>query len=283
MRKAFRAVGSLLICGKNTMMRAAITELMTEPEDAEAKKDFVVRPQLEKIKDCLRGNISIIFTNGDLPEVTKILDTQVREAPAKVGALAPADVVIPAGPTGLDPRQTGFFGNLGIGTKIVKAQIEILNDNVVIKAGEKIQPNQAALLDKLKIRPFYYKMEINRVLMDGSLFDPAVLRITTDIVLSKFSKAAANITALSLGTGYVTPAAAPHLIMHAFKNLAAISFATEYSFKEAAALKAAASAAPVAAGAPAAGGKAAAKAESEKEESSEAEMGMDLFGGDDDY
>ena len=119
--------------------------------------------------------------------------------------------------------------------------------------------------------------------MDGSLFDPAVLRITTDIVLAKFSKAADNITALSLGTGYVTPAAAPHLIMHAFKNLAAISFATEYSFKEAAALKAAASAAPVAAGAPAAGGKAAAKAESEKEESSEAEMGMDLFGGDDDY
>lgn len=104
MRKAFRAIGCLLICGKNTMMRAAITELMTPPEDAEAAKDFVVRPQLEKIKDCLRGNISIIFTNGDLPEVTKILDTQVREAPAKVGALAPADVVIPAGPTGLDPR-----------------------------------------------------------------------------------------------------------------------------------------------------------------------------------
>jgi large subunit ribosomal protein LP0 len=230
MRKAFREIDALLICGKNTMMRAAINELNTAPEDPVALKDFVVRPQLEKILTCLRGNTSIIFTNGDLLDVTNILDTQVREAPAKVGALAPADVVIPAGPTGLDPRQTGFFGNLGIATKIVKAQIEILNENTVIKEGDKIAPGQAALLDKLKIRPFFYKMNITRVLMDGELFQPAVLRITKDVVLAKFSAAAGNITALSLGSGYVTPAAAPHLIMHAFKNLAAISFATDYSF-----------------------------------------------------
>lgn len=70
--------------------------------------------------------------------------------------------------------------------------------------------------------------------------------------------------------------------MHAFKNLAAISFATDYSFPEAAALKAAASAAPVAS---AGGAKAEAKKEAVKEESEESEksMGMDLFGGDDDY
>lgn len=154
----------------------------------------------------------------------------MREAPAKVGALAPADVVVPAGATGLDPRQTAFFGNLGIATKIVKAQIEILNDVKIITHNDKITPGQAALLDKLKIRPFEYKMHIKRIMMEGNMFDAAVLRITPSIVLEKFSKAAQNITALSLGSGYVTPAAAPHLIMHAFKNLAAISFATDYSF-----------------------------------------------------
>lgn len=138
MRKSFRALDSVLICGKNTMMRASITELNTPSEDEAEAKNFVVRPQLEKIISQLRGNVSIIFTNGDLLDITKVLDSQVREAPAKVGSLAPADVVIPAGPTGLDPRQTGFFGNLGIATKIVKAQIEILNDNVVIKEGDKI-------------------------------------------------------------------------------------------------------------------------------------------------
>jgi len=49
MRKAFRAIDSVLICGKNTMMRAAITEINTPPEDEAEAKNFVVRPHLEKI------------------------------------------------------------------------------------------------------------------------------------------------------------------------------------------------------------------------------------------
>merc|ERR1719238_542608 len=263
------------------MMRAAINEIATEPEDAEAKKDWVARPHLEKIVAQLRGNISIIFTNDDLVEIADILDTQVREAPAKAGALAPKDVVIPAGPTGLDPRQTGFFGNLGIATKIVKAQIEILNDNKVISEGEKITPGQASLLDKLKICPFEYKMEIKKMLMDGNVFDAAVLRITPDKILDIFKSRSANMTALSLGSGYVTSAAAPHLIMNAFKNLAAVSFASGFEFPQAAALKACASAGPAAGSGGAAPAKVEEKVEEEEEEE-DVEMG-NFFGGDDDY
>lgn len=70
----------------------------------------------------------MIFTNGDLGAIKAILDSQVRAAPAKVGSIAPADVIVPAGPTGLDPKQTEFFQALSIPTKIVKAQIEIINE-----------------------------------------------------------------------------------------------------------------------------------------------------------
>lgn len=73
--------------------------------------------------------------------------------------------------------------------------------------------------------------------MDGAMFDPAVLNITAETVLASFKKGVSNVTALSLGSGYVTPAAAPHLIQHSFRMLAAISFATDFSFKEADALK----------------------------------------------
>jgi len=33
----------------------------------------------------------------------------VRPSPAKPGMIAPGDVTIPVGPTGLDPKQTSFF------------------------------------------------------------------------------------------------------------------------------------------------------------------------------
>lgn len=274
MRKAMRAIGALMVCGKNTFMKKAINAL-NEREGVEKNEIF------DKIVSQLRGNISIVFADCEMGDIQKILDSQVREAPARVGSLAPKEVIIKAGATGLDPRQTGFFGNLGIATKIVKAQIEILNDFKIIAEGDKISPGQSALLDKLKIRPFEYKMTIKKVMLDGQLFDPAVLRITPEDVLAKFSAGISNITALSLSSGYVVPSATPHLIMNAFKNLVAVSMATDYSFPAAEALKKAAAAGPAAAAPAAAGKKEEKKAEKEaSEEEEDVDMG-NMFG--DDY
>jgi len=124
----------------------------------------------------------------------------------------------------------------------MKAKIEIINDVKVISEGDKITPGQSALLEKLKMRPFEYKMTVKSIMQDGNMFDPKVLDITSEDVLAIFKKGVSNMTALSLGSGYVTAMSAPHLIMHSFKNLAAIAFATDYSFAQADALKAAASA-----------------------------------------
>lgn len=109
-----RAINALMICGKNTMMKASITALMKAPEEGDADYDdriktYVPKPHLEKIVNMLKGNTSIIFTNCDLGDIQKILDSQVREAPARVGSIAPKDVTIKAGPTGLDPKETAFF------------------------------------------------------------------------------------------------------------------------------------------------------------------------------
>jgi len=287
MRREMRAIGAVMVCGKNTMMKASITELSKAPEEGEEnyeerKAEYVHRPHLEKIMSQLRGNTSIIFTNNDLIDIQKILDSQVREAPAKVGSYAPKDVTIIAGPTGLDPKETGFFQKLSIATKITRAKIEIIKDFEIIKEGDKVSPGQAALLEKLKMRPFEFKMTIKKVMQDGQLYDPGVLNISTESILSSFGKGVSNITALSLGSGFVTPAAAPHLIMHSFKNLAAISFATDFKFAQAEALKAAAAAGPaVASSAPAAGGGATAAAAVEEEEpaeESDEDVGFDLFG-----
>jgi len=213
------------------MMKKAINALNSpEDEDGNVIEDFTPNPILDKICSQLRGNTSIIFCTGELSDVQSILDSQVREAPARVGLLAPKSVTIPAGPTGQDPRQTGFFGNLGIATKIVKAQIEIINDFKIITEGDRISPGQAALLDKLKIRPFEFKMTIKKVMMEGQLFEPVVLKITSEDILATFAGGVANMTAASLGSGYVVPCATPHLIMNAFKNLAAVSFATGFEF-----------------------------------------------------
>ena len=77
-------------------------------------------------------------------------------SPAKAGTIAPNDVIVPAGDTGLDPTQTNFLQALNITTKISKSQIEIISDVLLIKQGEKVGVSQAVLLQKLKINPFKY-------------------------------------------------------------------------------------------------------------------------------
>ena len=64
-------------------------------------------------------------------------------AGAKAGVIAPIDVKLPAGATGLDPSQTNFFQTLNIPTKIVKGSIELTTEQTVCQQGKKITASQA--------------------------------------------------------------------------------------------------------------------------------------------
>ena len=267
-------------------MKASLTEANRKPEKGdedfdERSKTYEFNPNIEKILLQLKGNTNLIFSNGDLGEVKTILDSEVRPSPAKPGMIAPDDVVIPAGPTGLDPKQTSFFGNLQIQTKIVKAQIDIVAEKKVIIAGEKIGSTEAQLLDKLKIYPFQYKMEVKKVLQNGSMFDAKVLNLGTAEIIAKLKAAISIQASLSLGSGYATSASAPHSLLKGFKNLAAVAAFSGYEFKQATVLLNAAKNAPAAGAAGGAGAKAAAVVEEKKEEVEDVDMGG-LFGDDDD-
>lgn len=290
-RARLREINALMIMGKNTLMKAALTAANKEPEEGdddyeERKKTWQHNPTIDKIISQLKGNTNLILSNGDLGEVKQVLDEEVRPSPAKTGMVAPDDVSIFPGATGLDPKQTSFFQTLQIQTKIVKAQIDIVAEKKVITKGERITSTQAALLDKLKIYPFSYKMEVKKVLQDGSMFDPAVLDLSLETIRAKFQSAIKIQTSLSLGLGYSTAASAPHTLLGGFKNLIAVAAETGYEFPEATAFLDAAKNAPAAG--PAAASTGAAKADApkaeEKPEEEEADVDMGgLFGDEEDY
>jgi large subunit ribosomal protein LP0 len=89
-------------------------------------------------------------------------------------------------------------------------------------------------------------------------------------VLSRFSQNVRNVAAISLHTGIMTEAAVPHLVMTAFKNLAALGVQTGYEFEQ---LKGASSAP-----APAQAEKKEAKKEEVKQPEPEEEADVDMGG-----
>jgi len=271
-RIALRGHGEVLM-GKNTMMRKAIRGHLEN------------NPALEKLLPHIKGNVGFVFTKEDLTEVRTIIMENKVAAPAKAGAIAPVEVIIPAQNTGLGPEKTSFFQALAIPTKISRGTIEILNDVKLLQPGDKVGASEATLLNMLKISPFSYGLIIEQVYDSGTIFDPSILDITDEDLRTRFLQGVTNLTCVSLAIGYPTIASVPHVIINGFKNLLAIAAATDIEFKEAEQVKEylkdpSKFAAVAAAAAPVAEAVEEKKEEAKKEESEEEsddDMGFGLF------
>jgi len=194
-------------------------------------------PQLQSLLPHIRGNVGFVFTNADLSVVRDELLALRVAAPAKAGALSPVDVIIPKGDTGLEPTQTAFLQALNINTKINKGQIQIINDKQILTVGDKVGSSEAALLQKLGIKPFSYGLSIQVIYDDGFIYKPDVLDFTSRDILAKFSEGVAKVAQLSLQIGYPTLASVPHSFARAFKNVLAVAIATNITFKQAEEIK----------------------------------------------
>merc|ERR1712133_11982 len=184
------------------------------------------------------GNVGFVFTSEDLNEVRDALLENKVKAPARAGAIAPVDVVIPAQNTGLGPEKTSFFQALSIPTKISRGTIEIINDVKLLKPGDKVGASESALLNMLKISPFTYGLEIEQVYDQGTVFSPEILDITDDDIRAKFMQGISNVASVCLQIGYPTVASVPHSIVNGFKNLLAVAAETDITFPEAESMKA---------------------------------------------
>ncbi|KAI1322207.1 60S acidic ribosomal protein P0 [Xylariaceae sp. FL0255] len=262
---------AVVLMGKNTMVRRALKTFVNDT------------PEYEKLLPHVRGNVGFIFTNGDLKDIRdKILANKVA-APARAGAVAPADVWVPAGNTGMEPGKTSFFQALGVPTKIARGTIEITTDLKLVEAGNKVGPSEATLLNMLNISPFTYGLGVSQVYDAGNCFPPSVLDITEDQLLKTFSSAITTIAAVSLAVNFPTLPSVIHSLVNGYKKVLAVAIQTDFSWPEIEELKdrianpdAYASAAPAAGGASDAPAAAAAE---EKKEESEEESGDEGFGG----
>ncbi|CAI9767532.1 unnamed protein product [Fraxinus pennsylvanica] len=172
----------VVLMGKNTMMKRSI-RIRSEKTGNQAILNLI---------PLLVGNVGLIFTKGDLKEVSEEVAKYKVGAPARVGLVPPVDVVVPPGNTGLDPSQTSFFQILNIPTKLWKSS------------------------------PLWSSSR--------RVTNPEVLDLTEDDLIEKFALGVSMVTSLSLAISYPTLAAAPHMFINAYKNVLAVAVETDYSY-----------------------------------------------------
>jgi len=224
-----------VLMGKNTLIRKAIKNAKDE------------HPEWQDLLLHIKGNVGLVFTKEELSVLhPRLLESRVP-AQAKVGIVAPQDVILPAQVTTLEPTKTNFFAALDIATKITRGCVEILNDVKLCQEGKKVGSSEAALLQMLDMRPFTYGLKLTQCYDEGVVFDAKLLSVTKDQVYKAMGEGLGKVAALSLAVGFPTLPAFPHVVGGAFRNLLAVSLATDYTFKQSEGLKSkAAAAAPVA-------------------------------------
>jgi len=273
-----------MIIGKNTLIKKALKFMTKAPEpsseDYEDHKKWTQIPALECLEPLMRLNVGLIFSEDSYMDLRTKVEAEVISMPARTGIVAPCDVVIPAGPTGIEVGKIDLFHKLNISCKTVKAAIEVVKEVKIITKDEKVGEGATQICKLLGIVPFEYKLEFVFVYMDGVILDKSIIDMPLEAVTENFTNFAGQLTALALGADIPNALSVPHFISNAFKQCLAIGEEVGYSFKQLADAKNNASKA-VASGPVETNTttkKAEVKAEEEEEEESEgADLG-DFFG-----
>ncbi len=166
MRKILRGKAVFRMSKKSLQLRAI------EQYKKESKKT-----NLDELATHIPGQSSLVFTNIDLIELKEIFHDYEWMVPAKPNEIAPIDIWVPAGDTGLPTGQVISELNmtLKLPTRIMNDTIHVREDTRTHKAGDLVTVKQAAVLKKLNIAPIESLIKIHFAWNDGEIIPEDVL------------------------------------------------------------------------------------------------------------
>jgi len=189
---------------KNTLVKRAMEKL--------AKK-YV---RAEEITKYLSGPNAYVFSNKNPFSLYLMFENNKVESAASPGDVAPNDIVVSAGNTGLQPGPIlSKFGAAKIPTKIQDGSVWVSKDTVAVKKGDAISADTADLLSKLGLKPIMVGLKL-RMAYDSGVIPGDILCINLDEYKANMKVAVQYAVNLSVNAVYPTKETAPLLIAKAY-------------------------------------------------------------------
>jgi large subunit ribosomal protein L10 len=189
-------------------------------------------PRLPEFSNRLEGQCLLLFTNTNPFRLNLIFDKSKIFLPAKGGDIAPTEIIVPAGNTGITPGPVlSEFKEANVQTKIDQGSIWVVKDSRVAKPGDQISQKLASLLSKLDIKPIEAGISVSCALAEGLLFTEEDLRIDLDAYAKEMAKGAFEGLNLAIVCGYLTPETVSPLILQAGQEALNLSVSVGYLTK----------------------------------------------------
>jgi large subunit ribosomal protein L10 len=186
-------------------------------------------PRLPEFSNRLEGQCLLLFTNTNPFRLNLLFDKNKIFLPAKGGDIAPTEIIVYAGNTGITPGPVlSEFKEANVPTKIDQGSIWVVKDTRVARPGDQISQKLASLLSKLGVKPIEAGISVSCALADGLLFTEQDLRIDLDAFVKEVAKGAFDGLNLAIVCSYLTPETVGPLILQAGHEALNLSVSVGY-------------------------------------------------------
>ncbi|MCK4634379.1 MAG: 50S ribosomal protein L10 [Candidatus Aenigmarchaeota archaeon] len=191
------------------------------------------KKNVEKLKEYLNGQPTLIFTEMNPFELFKYLKENKTPAPAKTGDIAPNDIVVNKGNTGIPAGPAiGHLSDAGLVSKVQDGKIHVIKNTIVVKEGDVINSSVSNVLNMLGIEPMEIGLNLLVVYENETIFDKKILNIDEEEFMNRVNKCIFSAINLSLNSSYLTKTTAPMAIQKAFMEAKALALEAGIYTKE---------------------------------------------------
>lgn len=184
---------------------------------------------ISKISDRISGQILLIFTDQNPFKLVIFLSKNKISLPAKAGDMAPEEIFVPAGNTGLAPGPVlSEFKEANVATKIDGGSIWIAKDTIVAKSGDKISPKLAGLLNRLNIKPIKAGLSISYALIDEVVLTDNELVLDIDKFTGDMITTYASAKNLAINSNYYTKETVREILAKAYIEAQNLAINSDY-------------------------------------------------------
>ncbi|WP_254862900.1 50S ribosomal protein L10 [Halovivax gelatinilyticus] len=171
---------------------------------------------VDDLAEHIEGQVGLVLTDENPFSLYRELEASKTPAPIGAGEIAPNDIVIPEGDTGVDPGPfVGELQQIGANARIEDGSIQVMEDSTVLEAGEEVSADLANVLNELGIEAKEVGLDLRAVRADGVVFDPEDLDIDVEAYEQDVATAAAQARNLAVNAVFPTEATAPLLVAKA--------------------------------------------------------------------
>jgi large subunit ribosomal protein L10 len=156
---------------------------------------------------------AFIFSTKDPFQLYSLIQDNQTSAAADGGEIAPNDIEVPEGDTGIGPGpMLGKLQQTGAQVQVEDGSIHVQESAKMVEAGEEITADDAEILNQLGIEPLQIGLDLVVAYSDGEIFQAEELDIDVEEYREDIESAAAAGFNLAVNAGVVNETTAPAII-----------------------------------------------------------------------